>query len=375
MVNSDSMPSSSVNSHSMTDTMADCLNGLKVVDLTRNLPGPFATRLLADLGAEIIKIEPENGDPGRAFGELFKALNHGKHCEKIDFRSAAGIETIKAHIKDADVMLDSFRPEVLLGMGLDAATLHAINPKLVMVSITGYGIADGIADGLDETAESWTAKAGHDINFMAMSGTLAQLKTATGEQAMPNMQFADLAGGSDTAVIALLAAVFAAKNTGRGRHIAVSMTHSLYHHLVMPKATADMMENINGQRPEPQNDFLGGVLPCYRLYQTQDGRHMAVGSLELKFWRLLCETLDLSEYVDAHWQRGFMPNTAESKKAEQAMTEKFASQTLAHWQMVFSDVDACVTPVLTLAEAQGHPLFAHQDKYQATTGWQVLAMA
>ena len=375
MVNSDSMPSSSMNSHSMTDTMADCLHGLKVVDLTRNLPGPFATRLLADLGAEIVKIEPENGDPGRAFGELFKALNHGKHCEKIDFRNAAGIETIKAHIKDADVMLDSFRPEVLLGMGLDAATLHAINPKLVMVSITGYGIADGIADGLDEPAESWTAKAGHDINFMAMSGTLAQLKTATGEQAMPNMQFADLAGGSDTAVIALLAAVFAAKNTGRGRHIAVSMTHSLYHHLVMPKATADMMENINGQRPEPQNDFLGGVLPCYRLYQTQDGRYMAVGSLEFKFWRLLCETLDLSEYVDAHWQRGFMPNTAESKKAEQAMIEKFASQTLAHWQEIFSAVDACVTPVLTLAEAQGHPLFAHQDKYQATAGWQVLAMA
>lgn len=375
MVNSNSTPSSSMNSHSMTDMMADCLHGLKVVDLTRNLPGPFATRLLADLGAEIVKIEPENGDPGRAFGELFKALNHGKHCEKIDFRSAAGIETIKAHIKDADVMLDSFRPEVLLGMGLDAATLHAINPKLVMVSITGYGIADGIADGLDEPAESWTAKAGHDINFMAMSGTLAQLKTATGEQAMPNMQFADLAGGSDTAVIALLAAVFAAKNTGRGRHIAVSMTHSLYHHLVMPKATADMMENIDGQRPEPQNDFLGGVLPCYRLYQTQDGRHMAVGSLELKFWQLLCATLELTEYSNTHWQRGFMPNTAESKKAEQAMIEKFASQTLAHWQMVFIDVDACVTPVLTLAEAQGHPLFAHQDKYQATTGWQVLAMA
>ncbi len=381
MVNSDSMPSSSIpcystpsssiNNHSMTDMMADCLHGLKVVDLTRNLPGPFATRLLADLGAEIVKIEPENGDPGRAFGELFKALNHGKHCEKIDFRSAAGIETIKAHIKDADVMLDSFRPEVLLGMGLDAATLHAINPKLVMVSITGYGIADA----LDETAESWTAKAGHDINFMAMSGTLAQLKTATGEQAMPNMQFADLAGGSDTAVIALLAAVFAAKNTGRGRHIAVSMTHSLYHHLVMPKATADMMENINGQRPEPQNDFLGGVLPCYRLYKTQDGRHMAVGSLEFKFWRLLCETLDLSEYVDAHWQRGFMPNTAESKKAEQAMIEKFASQTLAHWQEIFSAVDVCVTPVLTLAEAQKHPLFAHQDKYQTTAGWQMITMA
>ncbi len=360
-----------MNNHSIKDMMAYSLNGLKVVDLTRNLPGPFATRLLADLGAEIIKIEPKNGDPGRAFGELFKALNHGKQCEKIDFRSTEGIETIKAYIKDADVMLDSFRPEVLTGMGLDVATLHTINPKLVMVSITGYGIADA----LDETAAAWAAKAGHDLNFMAMSGTLAQLTTASGEQAMPNMQFADLAGGSDTAVIALLAAVFAARNTGLGRHIAVSMTHSLYHHLVMPKATANMMQDISGRYPEPQQDFLGGILPCYRLYKTKDDRYMAVGSLELKFWQLLCTTLDLAEYVNTHWQRGFMPHSAESKLAEQAMIDKFASQTLAHWQEVFSEVDACVTPVLTLAEAQKHPLFAHQDKYQATAGWQVLTEA
>ncbi|WP_350560458.1 CaiB/BaiF CoA-transferase family protein [Psychrobacter sp. CAL346-MNA-CIBAN-0220] len=351
--------------------MSDCLNGLKIVDLTRNLPGPFATRLLADLGAEIIKIEPENGDPARAFGELFEVLNHGKHCEKVNFRSDAGIESIKAHLKDADVMLDSFRPEVLVGMGLDAATLHAINPKLVMVSITGYGIPDA----LDTSAETWATKAGHDINFMAMSGTLGQLKTASGDQAMPNVQFADLAGGSDSAVIALLAAVFAAKNTGRGRHIAISMTHSLYHHLVMPKATASMMKNISGQRPAPQHDFLGGLLPCYRLYKTQDNRHMAIGSLEFKFWRLLCETLDLSEYANAHWQRGFMPNTVESQAAAYAVADKFSSQSMAHWQVVFAEVDACVTPVLSLVEAQSHPLFAHQDKYQATAAWHVITMA
>ena len=120
-------------------------------------------------------------------------------------------------------MLDSFRPGVLKGMGLDAKTLHAINPKLVMVSITGYGLAD--SDSKIDVNHDWADKAGHDINFMAMSGVLDQLKTASGEQAMPNVQFADLAGGSDTAVISLLAAVFAAQRTGKGRHIAVSMTH------------------------------------------------------------------------------------------------------------------------------------------------------
>ena len=347
------------------DAMKDCLHGLRVVDLTRNLPGPFATRLLADLGADIIKIEPLNGDPARAFGELFTALNHGKETQKVDFRDPAGIETIKAHLKDADVMLDSFRPEVLDGMGLDAKTLHAINPKLVMVSITGYGVADS-----DDITHNWANKAGHDINFMAMSGVLDQLKTADGDQAMPNIQFADLAGGSDTAVIALLAAVFSAQCTGKGRHVAVSMTHSLYQHLVMPKATGKLVAGFSGKNPKPQHDFLGGLLPCYRLYKTADGRHMAVGSLELKFWQGLCEVLELPELKTKHWQMGVMPNTKDSQEAAQVVADTFASHDLAHWQQVFETADVCVTPVLTLEEAKAHPLFAHQDEHSATPGWQ-----
>ena len=347
------------------DAMKDCLQGLRVVDLTRNLPGPFATRLLADLGADIIKIEPLNGDPARAFGELFAALNHGKETQKVDFRDPAGIEAIKAHLKGADVMLDSFRPEVLDGMGLDAKTLHAINPKLVIVSITGYGVADS-----DDITHNWANKAGHDINFMAMSGVLGQLKTADGDQAMPNIQFADLAGGSDTAVIALLAAVFSAQRTGKGRHVAVSMTHSLYQHLIMPKATGKLVASFSGKNPKPQHDFLGGLLPCYRLYKTADGRHMAVGSLELKFWQGLCEVLELPELKSKHWQMGVMPNTKASQEAAQVVADTFASQDLAHWQKVFETADVCVTPVLTLEEAKAHPLFAHQDEHSATLGWQ-----
>lgn len=347
------------------DTMKNCLQGLRVVDLTRNLPGPFATRLLADLGADIIKIEPLNGDPARAFGELFSALNHGKETQKVDFRDPAGIEAIKAHLKESDVMLDSFRPEVLEGMGLDAKTLHAINPKLVMVSITGYGVANS-----DDITHDWAHKAGHDINFMAMSGVLDQLKTADGDQAMPNIQFADLAGGSDTAVITLLAAVLSAQRTGKGRHVAVSMTHSLYQHLVMPKATGKLVASFSGKNPKPEHDFLGGLLPCYRLYKTADDRHMAVGSLELKFWQGLCDVLELPELKTKHWQMGVMPNTRDSQEAAQLIAATFASYGLAHWQQVFESADVCVTPVLTLEEARAHPLFAHQDEHGATLGWQ-----
>lgn len=347
------------------EPMQDCLKGLRVVDLTRNLPGPFATRLLADLGAEIIKIEPKNGDPARAFGELFNALNHGKDTQKIDFRNQQDIDAIKMYLKEADVMLDSFRPEVLEGMGLDTKTLHAINPKLVMVSITGYGLADG-----DTVCHNWADKAGHDINFMAMSGVLDQLKAADGGQAMPNIQFADLAGGSDTAVIALLAAVFSAQRTGKGRHIAVSMTHSLYQHMVMPKVTGKLVKSFTGNIPKPQDDFLGGLLPCYRLYKTADGRHMAVGSLELKFWQGLCEVLKLPQLKTKHWQMGVMPNTKDSKQAAQDVADLFASHDLDYWQQLFESTDVCVTPVLTLEEARAHPLFAHQDEYSATSGWQ-----
>ena len=354
---------------SIINSMADCLQGLRVVDLTRNLPGPFATRLLADLGADIIKIEPKNGDPARAFGELFAALNHGKATEKHDFRDPKGIAAIKAHIKDADVMLDSFRPSVLAGMGLDAQTLHTLNPKLVMVSITGYGVADGVDANINH---DWAHKAGHDINFMAMSGVLDQLKTANGEQAMPNVQFADLAGGSDTAVIALLAAVLAAQRTGKGRHIAVSMTHSLYQHLVMPKETGALVKSFSEQTPPPHLDFLGGLLPCYRLYRTLDNRYMAVGSLELKFWQGLCEALELPELKESHWQLGVMPNSPESLAAAKAVSDIFASQTLAHWQQHFASIDVCVTPVLSLQEAKAHPLFAHQDQYYSTPGWQLV---
>jgi len=367
------------------DQMADCLRGLRVVDLTRNLPGPFATRLLTDLGADVLKIEPKQGDPARVFGELFAALNHGKTTEKYDFHDPKEIEAIKAHLKEADVMLDSFRPGVLAEMGLDAKTLHAINPKLVIVSITGYGVAgnytkegtylgDADSTGGSEVNHDWANKAGHDINFMAMSGVLDQLKTAQGEQAMPNIQFADLAGGSDTAVIALLAAVFAAQRTGRGRHIAISMTHSLYNHMVMPKVTGKLINSLSGNGLNdtllPQHDFLGGALPCYRLYQTADQRHMAVGSLELKFWQGLCEVLELPSLKEIHWQLGIMPNRPESEAATNTIAKKFASQTLEHWQRVFSAKDVCVTPVLSLHEAKAHPLFAHQDEHHSTSGWQ-----
>lgn len=328
------------------------LTGLRVVDLTRNLPGPFATRMLADLGATIDKIEPPEGDPGRALGSLFEALNHGKACRRIDFKQADSLAELRARVAEADVMVDSFRPGVLQGMGLDAERLHALNPRLVMCSITGYG-----RDG------AWATRAGHDINFMALSGVLDQLRAPTGELAMPNVQWGDLAGGASMACIAILAAVFEAQRSGVGRHLDVSMAHGLHAHLVMPRSTGPMLAPLLGRLPQAGEDLLNGALPCYNLYATQDGRTLAVGSLEHKFWRAACEVLERPQWVDRHWQRGLMPNSPESNALRGEVAALIATQPLAFWAAHFEAADACVTPVLTLEEAQRHELFAAAPRH------------
>ena len=327
--------------------MPPLLSGLRVLDLTRNLPGPFATRLLADLGATIVKVEPPEGDPARPLAALFEALNHGKECRTIDFRSSADLDRLRAWVQEADVLLDSFRPGVLQGLGLDAATLHALNPRLVMVSITGYG-----------QHGPWAQKAGHDLNFMALSGVLDQMRAPTGELALSNVQWGDLAGGSAMACIAVLAAVFEAQKTGQGRHLDVSMVHGLHAQLVMPQATGAMLAPLLGRRPGAGEDLLNGVLPCYNLYATQDGRHLAVGALEFKFWKVACDVFERPDWVQRHWQRGQLPGSPDCAALRAEVAQLVASQPLAVWSERFAQADACVTPVLTLEEAQAHPLFA-----------------
>ena len=327
--------------------MPPLLSGLRVLDLTRNLPGPFATRLLADLGATIVKVEPPEGDPARPLAALFEALNHGKECRTIDFRSSADLDRLRAWVQEADVLLDSFRPGVLQGLGLDAARLHALNPRLVMVSITGYG-----------QHGPWAQKAGHDLNFMALSGVLDQMRTPTGELALSNVQWGDLAGGSAMACIAVLAAVFEAQKTGQGRQLDVSMVHGLHAQLVMPKATGAMLAPLLGRRPGAGEDLLNGVLPCYNLYATQDGRHLAVGALEFKFWKAACDVFERPDWVQRHWQRGQLPGSPDCAALRAEVAQLVASQPLAVWSERFAQADACVTPVLTLEEAQAHPLFA-----------------
>ena len=322
------------------------LDGLRILDLTRNLPGPFATRMLADLGASVIKVEPPEGDPARALPPLFDALMPGKTTRRIDFRQPADLAELRTWVRDADVVIEGFRPGVMDSMGLGFEALRALQPRLVMCSITGYG-----------QAGDWADRAGHDLNYMAMSGALDQMRGTDGQPVMSNIQWGDLAGGSSMAVVGILAGVWSAQRTGKACHVDISMTHGLMAHQIMPLATGAMMQPLLGRPPGAHEDMLNGALPCYSLYATADGRTLAVGSLEHKFWALVCQTLGHPEWVEHHWQRGLLPNTPASNALRGEVAAVIASQPLSHWQAVFAEVDACVTPVLTLAEARQHVLF------------------
>ena len=322
---------------------AELLDGIRIIDLSRNLPGPFCSRLLAGFGAHIIKVEPPEGDPSRSLPPLFEALNVAKEELRVDFRSEGDLAGLRDAIAGADVVLDSFRPGLTATMGLDHARLSARNPRLVAVSITGYG-----ASG------AWAPRAGHDLNFMAMSGALDQMRTPSGELALPNVQWGDLAGGADMAATAVLAGLIRAGRSGKGVALTISMTHGLYAHLVMPLATRQMLTPLLGHAPGAGEDLLNGGLPCYSIYKTADGRHLAVAALEHKFWRAACEGFDRPDWTDRHWQRGTLPGSAASIALAQDLTELVGSDDIGAWTERFTHVDACVTPVLTLAEAGDH---------------------
>lgn len=337
---------------------AGLLAGITVIDLTRLLPGPLATRHLAEMGATVLKIEgpaqdgQEDGtrhmgltradrEAGRP-SLTFRWLNEGKQLREIDLRSEAGRAELRELVRHADLLVEGFRPGVMDKLGLGWETLQALNPKLVMCAISGYG-----------QRGAWAHRAGHDINYIAMAGVLEQIATVEGDVAVPNFQIGDLMGGTQAAVSGILAALLAAQRTGRGRFVDVSMTHEVWRHHVLARITLE----ASGRTPAPGRDLLSGGAPCYGAYRCADGRFMAVGALEMKFWRAMCEALGRPQWAEQHWTRGLAPGSAESMALRSDVAALFASQTMAHWAALFEGVDACVTPVLRLDELAAHPLY------------------
>jgi crotonobetainyl-CoA:carnitine CoA-transferase CaiB-like acyl-CoA transferase len=331
------------------------LAGLRVLDLTRLLPGPMATLHLADQGAEVIKIEdPGLGDYARTFGPgaaeanavgkdspFFRMLNRNKKSLRLDLKQPAGVQVFLRLAENADVIIESFRPGVVERLGIGYEAVRAINPRIVYCAVTGYGQTGPCAH-----------YAGHDLNFIAMAGLLDQIGTSGSAPAIPGFQIGDILGGSLSSLVGVLTAVIGAQATGQGSYVDVSMADALLAHSVLPLAA---VESQGGLAPRGAGDMTGAS-PGYGLYVTADGRYLAVGAIEYKFWRTLCQALDLPEIIDTD-----MANAASCTRAREALAAAIGAETLAHWEAVLMPLDCCVTPVLRLDEAIRHPQFVARE--------------
>jgi crotonobetainyl-CoA:carnitine CoA-transferase CaiB-like acyl-CoA transferase len=323
--------------------MAEALSGLKVLDLSRLLPGPFCSMLLADLGADVIKVEvPKVGDYIRWWPPLLGGnsgfhvvLNRNKRSLTLNLKSLEGKKIFERLVEKTDVVLESFRPGVMDKLGLGYEVLKDINPRLVYCAITGYG-KDGPR----------SKKAGHDINYLALNGVLSH-GGREGRPVLPGVQIADLGGGALLAAFSIVTALLARERVGEGQFIDIAMLDGAltWNCLRWGKYLAD------GKVPVPEDDFLNQGFACYNLYGTRDGRVMALGALEPQFWKAFCESVGHPE-----WNQ---PNYFEDGPHQRALREEIAAlfkqKTQAEWIEHFAEWDCCCEPVLHLDEVMEDP--------------------
>jgi alpha-methylacyl-CoA racemase len=336
--------------------LADALQGIRVLDLSRLLPGPFLTMVLADMGADVVKVEdPRIGDylralpPGKAgIAGRFLAVNRGKRSLTLDLKAPAGREAFLKLVESADVVVESFRPGVMDKLGVAYDTLAARNPKIVVCSISGYG-----------QTGPYVHRAGHDLNYIALSGVLAMGGgVPDGSPSMPGVQIADLAGGALWGATAILGALVGRQRTGKGAHLDISMCEGSLALLAAELGNMDC-----GETPTRNHETLNGALACYSIYRTRDDRFLAVGALEPKFWIALNQAL------------GRTPNVAEiiGKPEQQAKTRAelaaiFATKTAAEWHAQLAPHDCCVEIVLEMTELPDHPLHQAREVFFTVDG-------
>lgn len=312
----------------------ELLIGIRVIDLSQYIPGPFATRQLSDLGADVIKIESPQGDPMQTLFQdsdgrspIYEHLNRGKRILRLDLKTTSDLEALKKLISDSDILLESFRPGVLDRLGLDRDTLNDINPLLIHCSLSGFGQNGPYAQ-----------KAGHDLTYCAVGGALG----LSGTTEKPVMSFPPIAdhAGAMQAINTILAALVSKLRRGTGCYIDISLFEPIlswqYLHLL----------EDNSQRESMQ---LNGGLACYRLYQTSDKRFVALAALEAKFWKLFCEAVGQEAWISRH---------NESRPQEDLINELekfFMKHPQAHWVKLLAAVDCCFEAVPNAGEITAHP--------------------
>jgi len=333
------------------------LEGIKILDLTRLLPGPYGTMLLGDLGAEVIKIEePERGDYARwnppqinGVGSRHLLLNRNKKSLTLNLKAPEGKAVLRRMVEQgADVLIEQFRPGVMERLGVGYKDLEKVNPRIIYCSLTGYG-QDGPYRDL----------AGHDLNYIGIAGVLGLTGQKGGSPVIPGIQIGDLIGGGLYAVIGILSALMARQKTGRGQYVDISMLDGVVS--LLPDSAA--LYFAEGKAPRAGERRLGGGLPQYQVYQTQDGKYLAVGALEEKFWANLSRLIGRPEWAEKI-PRELEPRCEEIQKE---MARLFKTKTQKEWLDLLMHEDTCVTAVQSLDEVFADPQVRSRQMLVETT--------
>lgn len=341
------------------------LDGIRVLDLTQLLPGPYGSQLLADMGAEVVKVEPPTGDPARHVqggeewpGYVFSAVNSDKKSIAIDLKSERGQAVFYDLVPEADVVFEQFRPDVAKRLGIDYETLTDYREDVVYCSLTGYGQEGPYRD-----------RAGHDLNYVGVAGLLDMTRprpdterddgsgdSEHGPPTPPGYPVADMSGGL-LAVTSILGALLERELGGGGARLDVSMTDAVLSFGQVELAMAD-----DGLDPRPGETPISGSLPWYGVYETADGRHVTLAALEPRFFQAFCEAVDRPELLEYHLTR----DEDERASLRSELADLFAERTRAEWMDLLGD-DAMVGPVNTPAEALTDPHLQERDSFVETS--------
>lgn len=320
------------------------LAGIRVLDLSRMLPGPYCSMVLADHGAEVIAIEDRKFQED---GLFFNDLNRNKQHMSLNLKSPGGLEIFFKLADQADVILEGFRPGVVGRLGVDYAAVSKRNPRIVYCSISGYGQTGPLRN-----------RVGHDVNYISEAGVLDLIGEKGGRPTIPGVQIADIAGGSMNAAVGILMALLAREKTGKGQYIDISMTDGVVGLLSLPY----YFSMLSGKKQQASDMLLSHRFACYNTYQTEDGRFIAIGAVENRFWKNLCLHLKRPDYVVMQYD--------ETRRQEiiEDMRKIFLSKSMSDWQAELAELEVCFSVVRNLDEILVDPHFQEREMVHGYTG-------
>ena len=317
--------------------MGGALAGITAIDLSRMLPGPYCSMILADHGARVIAIEDKRFLPDAVF---LSAVYRNKEHMTLNLKTKKGREIFLKLVRDADVLLEGFRPGVTKRLGVDYETIKEMNPRIIYCSITGYGQNGPYSD-----------MAGHDVNYLSFAGILDLIGEKDGSPCIPGIQIADLAGGGMNAAIGILLALVARERSGKGQYVDISMTDGMIGLLPVP---LDFFQRY-GKVPQRSDTLLSHRYACYNVYETADKRYISIGALENRFWQNVCTVMGVPEYAPLQYD--------DDRREEilEFFRKAFKKRTLEQWIKELGDKDVCWGKVQTFTEILNDPLFRARD--------------